>query len=69
MCTYLLAVSLGNQFTAAVDFFIQNPDGTVKLHGASYFMLLEQMVEETANRIVQQRKLAFETGTVRAPKH
>jgi POT family proton-dependent oligopeptide transporter len=38
MCTYLLAVSLGNQFTAAVDFFIQNPDGTVKLHGASYFM-------------------------------
>src|SRR5207248_10554121 len=26
MCTYLLAVSLGNQFTAAVDFFIQNPE-------------------------------------------
>jgi POT family proton-dependent oligopeptide transporter len=38
MCTYLLAVSLGNQFTAVVDFVIQNPDGTVKLHGASYFM-------------------------------
>lgn len=38
MCTYLLAVSLGNQFTAAVNFFIQNPDGTVKLQGASYFM-------------------------------
>jgi hypothetical protein len=32
-------------------------------------MLLEQMVEETANRIVEQRKLAIETGTVRAPKH
>jgi hypothetical protein len=32
-------------------------------------MLLEQMVEETANRIVEQRKLAVETGTVRAPKH
>jgi hypothetical protein len=32
-------------------------------------MLLEQMVEETANRIVEQCKLAIETGTVRAPKH
>jgi hypothetical protein len=32
-------------------------------------MLLEQMVEETANRIVAQRKDAVETGTVRAPKH
>lgn len=38
MCTYLLAISLGNQFTAAVNFFIQNPDGSVKLHGTSYFM-------------------------------
>ena len=32
-------------------------------------MLLEQMVEETANRIVAQRRSAIETGTVRAPKH
>src|SRR5438552_9452013 len=32
-------------------------------------MLLEQMVEEIANRIVEQRKSAIETGTVRAPKH
>lgn len=38
MCTYLLAVSLGNVFTAGVNFFIQNPDGSVKLQGASYFM-------------------------------
>ena len=38
MCTYLLAVSLGNQFTAVVNFVIQNPDGTLKLQGASYFM-------------------------------
>jgi POT family proton-dependent oligopeptide transporter len=37
MCTYLGAVSLGNAFTAGVNFFIQNPDGTVKLKGASYF--------------------------------
>jgi hypothetical protein len=32
-------------------------------------MLLEQMVAETAGRIVAQRKEAIETGTVRAPKH
>jgi POT family proton-dependent oligopeptide transporter len=38
MCTYLIAISLGNVFTAAVNFFIQNPDGSVKLHGTSYFM-------------------------------
>ena len=32
-------------------------------------MLLEQMVAETADRIVEQRRSAVETGTVRAPKH
>jgi hypothetical protein len=32
-------------------------------------MLLEQMVEEIADRIVAQRRSAVETGTVRAPKH
>jgi len=34
---YLLAVSAGNLFTAIVHWFIANPDGTVKLHGASYY--------------------------------
>ena len=34
---YLLAVSAGNLFTALVHIFIANPDGTVKLHGASYY--------------------------------
>jgi POT family proton-dependent oligopeptide transporter len=34
---YLLAVSAGNLFTALVHVFIENPDGTVKLHGASYY--------------------------------
>ena len=32
-------------------------------------LLLEQMVEEIANRVVEQRRSAVETGTVRAPKH
>lgn len=37
--------------------------------GTHLRMLLEQMVEETADRVVSQRKEAIETGTVRAPKH
>lgn len=32
-------------------------------------LVVEQMVEEIADRIVEQRNLAIETGTVRAPKH
>ena len=37
--------------------------------GTHLRMLLEQMVEETANRIVTERRAAVETGTIRAPKH
>lgn len=37
MALYLLSVSAGNAFTALVHFFIANPDGTVKLHGAAYY--------------------------------
>ncbi|HEX7516883.1 MAG TPA: hypothetical protein VF345_06320 [Chthoniobacterales bacterium] len=48
MCTYLLAISLGNQFTAAVNFFIQNPDGSVKLQGTSYFMFFVWVMLGTA---------------------
>ncbi len=32
-------------------------------------LLLEQMVAEIASRIVEQRRAAVETGTVRAPRH
>lgn len=48
MCTYLGAVSLGNVFTAAVNFFIQKPDGTVKLAGASYFFFFAGIMFVTA---------------------
>jgi POT family proton-dependent oligopeptide transporter len=48
MCTYLLAVSLGNQFTAVVNFAIQNRDGTVKLQGSSYFMFFVWVMLGTA---------------------
>ncbi len=48
MCTYLGSVALGNGFTAIVDFFIQNPDGTVKLAGASYFFFFVKVMLVTA---------------------
>jgi POT family proton-dependent oligopeptide transporter len=48
MCTYLGAISLGNVFTAAVNFFIQNPDGTVKLSGAAYFFFFAKVMAVTA---------------------
>ena len=44
MCTYLGAVALGNVFTARVNFFIQNPDGTLKLEGASYFFFFVKVM-------------------------
>ena len=34
---YLLAISAGNLLTAAIHWFIANPDGTLKLQGASYY--------------------------------
>ena len=48
MCTYLIAVSGGNAFTAVVDWFIQNPDGSVKLQGSSYFMFFVWVMLGTA---------------------
>ncbi|MBN2183474.1 MAG: MFS transporter [Sedimentisphaerales bacterium] len=34
---YLVSISLGNLFISLVNKFIQNPDGTVKLEGPSYY--------------------------------
>lgn len=37
MALYFLSVAAGNLLTSAVNFFIQNDDGTLKLAGAAYF--------------------------------
>jgi POT family proton-dependent oligopeptide transporter len=37
MGLYLLSNALGNFFTSCVNFFIENPDGSSKLPGASYY--------------------------------
>ncbi|MGA2691615.1 MAG: POT family MFS transporter [Opitutaceae bacterium] len=38
MAVYLWSITAGNAFTALVHVFIQNPDGTLKLSGASYYL-------------------------------
>jgi POT family proton-dependent oligopeptide transporter len=38
MAVYLWSISAGNAFTALVHMFIQNPDGTLKLSGPSYYL-------------------------------
>lgn len=45
---FMLSVSLGNIFTAGVNAFIQNPDGTSKLEGASYFYFFAGIMLATA---------------------
>lgn len=38
MSFFYLSISMGNLFTASVNYFIQNPDGTSKLEGAMYHL-------------------------------
>jgi POT family proton-dependent oligopeptide transporter len=38
MGLFLLSVSLGNGFTALVNFWIQKPDGSVSLTGSDYYL-------------------------------
>ena len=48
MGLFLLSISLGNAFTAAVNFFIQNDDKTSKLPGASYYWFFTVLMLATA---------------------
>jgi POT family proton-dependent oligopeptide transporter len=48
MSLFLGSVSLGNLFTSAVNFAIQNPDGSSKLAGASYFLFFAMLMLITA---------------------
>lgn len=44
MAIKMFAVSVGNGFTALVNFYIQNPDGTSKLSGAEYYYFFIKVV-------------------------
>jgi POT family proton-dependent oligopeptide transporter len=48
MSLYLAAVALGNLFTSAVNFLIENPDGSVRLAGANYFWFFTGLMLLTA---------------------
>ena len=48
MALFMLSVSLGNIFTSAVNFFIQNEDGTVMLEGADYYWFFTALMAVTA---------------------
>jgi len=48
MSLYLAAIALGNLFTSAVNFFIENPDGSTLLAGAAYFWLFAGLMLLTA---------------------
>ncbi|MDD5412607.1 MAG: MFS transporter, partial [Methylobacter sp.] len=48
MSLYMAAVALGNLFTSAVNFFIENPDGSSRLAGAGYFWFFAGLMLVTA---------------------
>jgi POT family proton-dependent oligopeptide transporter len=48
MAIFLLSISLGNAFTAVVNAVIENPDGTRKLAGPSYFWFFVGVMVVTA---------------------
>jgi len=48
MSLYLLSIAMGNLFTALVNRFIQNPDGTSRLAGASYYNFFAAVMLVTA---------------------
>ena len=48
MSLYMAAIALGNLFTSAVNFLIENPDGSSRLAGASYFWFFAGLMLMTA---------------------
>ena len=48
MAFFMLSISLGNLFTSAVNFIIRNPDGSIALDGADYFLFFTLLMLATA---------------------
>lgn len=48
MSLYMAAIALGNLFTSAVNFFIENSDGSSRLAGAGYFWFFAGLMLATA---------------------
>lgn len=48
MSFFYLSISMGNLFTAGVNYFIRNPDGTSKLEGAMYHLFFAGFMASVA---------------------
>ncbi|HEB82659.1 MAG TPA: MFS transporter, partial [Gammaproteobacteria bacterium] len=48
MAFFMLSVAVGNLFTSAVNFFIENPDGSSKLAGVDYYLFFTLIMLATA---------------------
>ena len=48
MSFFYLSISMGNLFTAGVNYFIQNPDGSSKLEGAAYHLFFAGFMASVA---------------------
>jgi POT family proton-dependent oligopeptide transporter len=48
MSLYLASVMVGNLFTAGVNSFIQNPDGTSRLSDTEYYLFFSALMAVTA---------------------
>lgn len=58
MAFYFVSVSLGNLFTSAVNFVIENEDGTSKLEGADYFWFFTGIMLFTALSFLSVSRMA-----------
>jgi POT family proton-dependent oligopeptide transporter len=48
MALWLFTVSMGNLFTAGVNYFIRNDDGTVKMNDQQYFLFFAELMAAAA---------------------
>ena len=48
MAFFMMSIAVGNLFTSAVNFFIENEDGSSKLEGADYFWFFTLLMLVTA---------------------
>jgi len=48
MAFFMMSIAIGNLFTSAVNFFIENEDGSSKLAGADYFWFFSALMLATA---------------------
>lgn len=52
MAFFMMSIAIGNLFTSAVNFFIENDDGSSKLAGADYFWFFSLLMLITATAFI-----------------